>query len=246
MVRLNKQLTIKAFLQQGVVMDLRYGIALDGLLVSSLRGKRMEEEGGVTGSLIDGGLGNDSPEEWNVPLSKCFEGSDWHWMATTGMPANEAGVRVSKVADGHRLFNELDEQRSPRVAVALPKNVGGPRGRFRTRVTPILSFPASQIIWRAVGDAEEVEKLLAGISSVGGRRGSGEGAILGWVVEETDSGLSDFEFSHLQPDGVIGRPLPLGCAEQLDVSVLRLGAAGLRPPMFHSGRAHLLVLPDFG
>lgn len=245
MVGLTSPLTIKAHLQQGVVMDLRYGIALDGVLVSAIRDQKRNYQGGITGSLIDGGLGKEEPTEWDIPLAKCYFGSDWHWLATTGMPADIFGERVSGVPDPHRLYNELDEYRSPHIAVALPKNVGGPRGRFRTRVTPVLSLPANQLIWRAIGDPELIETLLSGISSVGGRRGSGEGSILKWSIEETSTSLSNFEFAHLHPDGILGRPSPISCAEQLEVSLSHIGAAGLRPPMFHSGRTHMLVLPDF-
>jgi CRISPR type IV-associated protein Csf3 len=242
----HQALEIVARLQQGVVMDLRYGIALDGLLMSSVRSAQASDRGVTTGSLLDGGLSVSELAEWDIPLGRCDHAGaqDWHWLATTGMPVNSEGTRVSGVPDAHRLLGDLDERRAEQVAVALPKNVGGSRGRYRRRVTPVLTLPATAVVWRAIGDLNAVQDLLSFLPTVGGRRGSGEGSVIAWEVREADPNEDPWSFAHLHPDGVLGRPAPLPCAERLHVPTHHQGVAGLRPPMFHSGRQQVLVLPD--
>lgn len=238
-------LKITALLQQGVAMDQRYGIALDGLLTGQVRGVTAHLEHGTgPSSVLDGGLALEDPQDWDLPLGRCVHsGDDWHWMATTGMPQDWSGDRVSGVPDAHRLLGDFDERRAEQISVALPKNVGGARGRFRRRTTPVLVFPAVSVVWRAVGDPVAVETLLRGISTVGARRGSGEGAVLQWLVEEVDIEDS-FMHAHTHPDGVAGRPLPMPCAQRAEVPTHITGTAGLRPPMFHPGRQKVLVLPQ--
>lgn len=239
-------LVVTATLQQGVVMDLRHGIAFDGLLVSALRGLAAHQEGlGAPGSLLDGGLGGLNPVEWDLPLGRCAGGlgADWHWLTTTGLPVGPHGDRVSPIPDPHRLLGALDERRAEQVAVALPKNVGGPRGRFRSRATPVLSFPAHAVIWHAIGDASKILELVQDLPAIGSRRGSGEGAVLRWEVRPVSPANPD-KFAHLHPDGVLGRPVPHDCAAAVGVPTGRVGLAGLRPPLFHTGRQRVLVLPD--
>lgn len=237
-------LTVTAVLQQGVSMDLRYGIALDGLLVGQVRAQAAHRTSAFSGSLLDGGLAEPEPEEWDIPLGKCTLSEDWHWLCTTGMPQDFHGRRVHGTPDTHRLLGDLDERRAEQVSIALPKNVGGARGRFRRRTTPVLVFPAAQVVWRAIGDVDAVRVLLEGVTTIGARRGSGEGTVLQWRVEASDTHDNEFTFAHTHLDGIAGRPMPTACAEKAGLPTHLTGVAGIRPPMFHAGRQKVLVLPD--
>jgi CRISPR type IV-associated protein Csf3 len=240
-------LRVTAVLQQGVAMDLRYGIALDGLLTGQVRGEAAYADGIAPGSNLDGGLAEIEPHDWDLPLARCVEsGDDWHWLCTTGLPQDHSGNRVTGVPDAHRLLGDIDERRAAQVAVSMPKNVGGARGRFRRRITPVLVFPAARVVWHAVGDHEAVQRLLEGITTVGARRGSGEGTVISWLVETVALNNAEEQFlhGHLHADGVAGRPMPMPCATRAGVPTGVTGLAGLRPPMFHAGRQKVLVLPD--
>ena len=243
-----KALKITAFLRHGLSLDLRYGIALDGLLTASLRASEGHQRNLLAGSMLDGGLGLDSPKEWELPLGKCMEDLDtgWHWMATTGQPIGVDGITLPPAPfDPHRLMVRLDERRSEAIAVSLPKNVGGPRGRYRTRVTPVMNTPCSGLVWHAYGNLNEVKNLLEPLTTIGARRGSGEGVVSSWsVVEVKEKDLDIFSFSHKHPDGSLGRPVPLDCAKKLGFQDNPTGYAGIRPPMFHSSRQKMLVLPS--
>lgn len=241
-----KPLIITARLQQGVSWDPRYGIALDGLLNSLIRASEAFKEGILAGSLLDGGLDLENPKEWDLPLAKCenTENDDWHWLATVGQPLGLGDSElVSSPLDAHRLMVKLDERRAESIAVALPKNVGGPRGRYRTRVTPVLVTVSSSIQWHAIGDLEKISNILSPVLTIGARRGSGEGKVESWHVQESE--VLDYKrFGHTHPNGKLGRAVPESCALALGLDVSHKGYAGLRPPMFHKTRQKLLVLPD--
>lgn len=230
---------VTATLQQGLVFDPRHGLALDGLLASAIRAKRAQ---GAPGSLLDGGLGPLDPKTWELPLAACTRAESlWHWLATSGLPVDRNGDPVPLIPDPHRLFQALDERRAPQVAISQPQHAGGARGRFRQRVTPVLAIPAAKVLWRAVGDPETVRNLLQDLPSIGARRGSGEGAVLAWSVEEAPIDDPD-AFAHEHPDGTQGRPLPEACVLSLGRRSQETGPAGLRPPLFHPANQHLLVI----
>lgn len=242
-----KPIVITAFLQQGVSIDPRHGVALDGLLTASMRASSGRAQGITSGSQLDGGLSISEPIDWDLPLGKCEEDLSvgWHWLATSGQPIDFNGLPIKEnLMDPHRLMVRLDERRAEEIAISMPKNVGGPRGRYRTRVTPVMVTICSGITWHAFGDPDKIEEFLEPITTLGARRGSGEGSVNRWKIEViNDKKLDNFVFSHTNPDGSLGRPLPQGCVDRLGLDSSLMGYAGLRPPMFHSARQHLLVLP---
>lgn len=223
---------VTAVLQQGLVWDRFYGLALDGILAAVSR--RVGVPAGIPGSLIDGGLSAVEVAEWPLPLARCVDGSDsdWHWACGHGQPLDGDGSPVEPgPPDVHRLSTRPDERRAPSVAVRLPADLGGRRGRFRPRLRPVLVTPARLVRWHAVGDPERVLGLLGAVPAVGGRRGAGEGAVLRWGVAVSEPGDA-FGWVHRAWDGAPSRPMPIACAEEAGVSFVRQ-RAGLRPPLFH-------------
>lgn len=245
MARLKGQpMVITAWLQQGVAIDPRYGIALDGLLAGVLRLNAAHRvTPGTPGSVLDGGLHATLPTEIDLPLDRCTEaGDDWHWMVTTGQPVDHMYHPVVGAPDVHRMTSRFDDGRARHIVAAIPANAGGPRGRYKDRVTPVITTPAAAVVWHAVGDVDEVYEYVHGVLSIGARRNNGEGTILAWEVEPTHT--SDiFRFGHTHPDGSLGRPVPKACAVRIGAPTTYCGRAGLRPPMFHAARQRTLVLP---
>lgn len=239
-----KTLKITAFLQQGVCIDYRYGLSLDGILTSQIRGfKAYSKNISAPSSLLDGGLSIEKPEEWDIPLKKCSQGEDWHWMTTTGYLVDLHGQPVKYIPDVHNLFNEIDQGRAREIAVKLPQEVGGARGRFKKRLTPVLTIPAHAIVWHAVGEPLEVEKLLKNINSIGSRRNVGEGTVIRWEIAIVEN-VDEFFFGHTHPNGYLGKPCPIECVESLEIENYVLAEAGIRPPLFHESRQKLLALPE--
>lgn len=238
-----KPLIITAFLQQGVAVDFRYGLSLDGLLTSQIRSvAATKTDHQQANSLLDGGLHLEEPKIWEIPLMKCEEGEDWHWMTTTGFLTNIEGTPVQYIPDTHLLLNEINQNRAREIAVKLPQEVGGGRGRFKKKLTPVLTIPAQKIIWHAIGNREEIFNLLNPIRSIGARRNSGEGTILAWSVEEAST-EDYFLHGHTHPDGSLGKPAPKECVGKLNIEEYVVGEAGIHPPLFHSSTQRMLALP---
>lgn len=239
-----ESLTVEAELQQGVAIDFRYGLGFDGILASQIRSFEAVAQGYQNvDSSVDGGLHLDEPFEWELPLKKCVQKEDWHWMVTTGYLVDREGGPVPYIPDVHLLLNEIDQDRARHVAVRMPQEVGGARGRFKKKLTPVLTLPAHKIIWHAIGDKEKIESLLDNVYSIGARRNNGEGTVLKWVIKPAET-VDDFFFGHTHPDGSLGKPCLLECAQKLNIEQYVLGEAGLRPPLFHKKMQKQLVIPN--
>lgn len=243
MAGLTHPLRVRAYLHQGIAIDTRRGLALDSLLVSAMRTRASN---GLPGSQLDGGLSASDLAAWDIPLDRCTHADPlWHWQATSGQLIDFDGCVITPRVDAHRLLQTLDEQRAHHSVVALPQHVGGSRGRFRQRITPVLTYPAAAIEWHACGDPEDVSDLVSPITAIGARRGSGEGSVRDWEVTVVDIPEQEWwAFAHLADGNRLGRPVPQQCAERLGVAHTALVRAGLRPPMFHPSNQHHLVLPE--
>lgn len=242
---------LTAFLEQGVVTDSFYGLALDGILASQVR-KESAQYLGLRrdgGEELDGGLHASDPVDWNLPLSACVPRGaplDWHWMCSVGFPLNHDGVMLTDIVpDTHRLSVRLDARRAYQIAVKVPTTAGGASGRFRTRITPVLSSPAAAICWKVVGDAEEVFRLVSTIPAIGGRRGVGEGAVVKWEISTQNITQDEhWAFAHYDLRNLgVSRPIPQECAQRLSVAEPREGQAGIRPPLIHPSRQRTLIMP---
>jgi CRISPR type IV-associated protein Csf3 len=247
----HQPLIVEALLEQGVVVDGFYGLALDGLLASQLRkdaavSLNLERPGGID---LDGGLATQSPIDWNLPLARCQfspDAADWHWSCSVGTPLGPQNENMlDQPPDTHRLSTRLDVRRAYQVAVKVPATAGGSSGRFRPRVTPVLTVPATRIAWTAVGSRDEVARLLSDIPAIGARRGAGEGAVLEWRVRAHSPAEGAWHFVHVNPwVGRLSRPLPAECAHHAGFQASPTARAGLRPPLLHPSRQRLLAMPS--
>jgi hypothetical protein len=65
---------------------------------------------------------------------------------------------------------------------------------------------------------------------------------LRWEIVESPSGTDAFTWTHLRPDGSLGRTAPDRCVAGSRGTPRHYGA--LRPPYFHPDRQQLVHLPD--
>lgn len=240
--------TVIAHVQQGVALDARFGVALDGLLASVIRDRAKGTHGQpglpLTGSQLDGGLTAAEPSTTDLPLSRCtLDPTDWHWLATTAYPVDHHRQPVVGDPDVHHHHTRPRERVIAAVATRIPTTMPPSSGRYRMRRLPVVTIPAAAVIWRGVGDPHAVRDLLADIPAIGSRRGTGEGTILKWEIDaepDADPALH----GHCHPDHSIGRPIPPTCAKTLHLPAHRLGHAGLRPPYWHPATQRSLLLPE--
>lgn len=229
---------IRARLAAGVAQAAPWGIALDGLLAAELWAQE-KSRCRAQGVGYVPAMESSAPPDLDLPLARCQPGEGpWHWAATCAQPDQDPG-RV----DVHTWTGRVDARALEQVAIWLPKTVSDRQGRYRARRMPLLVTPCSAITWHAVGDAARIRQLLEGIISIGKKRSSGEGHVLGWEVTPAPE-LDKAAAGHLHPDGSLGRTVAEECRLALgEVRDGGLGRAGIRPPYMHPARQHELYLP---
>lgn len=238
-----RSLTVTAHLQAGIAHAGPWGIALDGLLAGVVhsRGKaELLEAGGEHTPLVD----QEDVPDLDLPLARCGPGEDWHWAATCAWPGPGVMERPPEVVTwitrpDHRHLTDL-------TGPDVRQHVDEDAGRYRRYAMPLLVTITESVIWRAVGDPDQIRDLLEQVSAIGKKRASGHGHVTAWDVEEAPS-LTRWAASHTHPDGTLGRPTPRSCLELPAAQVLTgeptPGSAGLRPPYSHPSkqRADLLL-----
>lgn len=232
-------LIVRAVLAAGVAHAAPWAPSLDGILAAQLWAARKDAEI-AAGRYRVRALHQAYPVDLELPLARCpiATGPQWHWLATCGMPEELAGpTRV------HTWTGRLDARDLERVAAALPKVVSARQGRYRDRRMPLLVTVCRSMLWRAVGDPEQIRQLLEPVATIGKKRSSGEGQVLRWQVHAAPH-LPILHAGHLHPDGSLGRPTPAACQQLLNAELTGgFGTSGVRPPYMHHSRQHEVHLP---
>jgi hypothetical protein len=228
-------LTVTAHLQQGVALDVQFGVALDGLIAGLLLRRRLGlayGAGDPTDPTVD-------PEDLDLPFGRCpaDAAGNWHWLATCARPARPALDEV------HTWTKRLGHRQAELAADRLPQSLPSHQGRYRAHRRPLVVTVTRALSWRAVADPAAIEELLAPAASVGAHRNSGEGAVLSWQVTPEPDGDPD-GFGHLDAEGRLARPCPPACAARLGITASVLGTAGIRPPYWHPRRQRELAVPE--
>lgn len=231
-------LRVSARMAGGIGHGLPWGISLDGLLASQMREN-------IKADAREGGIGylpydvDESPPDLDLPLARCGSGQWWHWAATCAFPEGEiTGPHVQYWSA------RPDQYALAQTSEALPAHVSERQGRYRSHLMPLPLTLARTLMWRAVGDPAAIEELLSGIASIGKKRGAGSGGVLTWAVVSDPDG-EVWEYSHLHPDGTLGRPVPPTCVAGRvpEVPTGGRGVMGVRPPYMHPARRSDVLLP---
>ena len=128
----------------------------------------------------------------------------------------------------------------------LRQHVDEDSGRYRRYAMPLLVTLTDALVWRAIGDVDEVRALLSGVQAIGKKRSTGHGRVLGWSIEPAHE-LDEWSAAHAHPDQTLGRPVPGSCLQLAAAMALTAeppeGTAGIRPPYSHPSRRRRLLLP---
>lgn len=242
---------VVAHLYHGAVLDPRVGVALDSLLASQIR-QRAKIEQGLSGQELDGGLSrlDNTVKVVELPLQRCEDPTNpqrWHWMATTAVPVDHDGNIVvvdtphvnTIIQSAH--VSEMEESVSKLQGVVSNKS-----GRWKGNRIPVITTPAAALVWKGVGDVDEVADLLYDLDSVGHRRNAGEGAIRSWEIKSCDTDpLAAGHLNPVQPEQ-IGRPCFEHCLAALHIAPQSVyqSRVGVRPPYWHPGTQEAAFLPS--
>ena len=242
--------TVKARLLNSVAFDTRFGVGLDSLLASAIRNQEKRRKG-LSGRELDGGLAVAEVKHIDLPLAKCVLNEElWHWEATMATVVDTNGISTHEEEVGF-FIQHADVPMFEQAAniEAYPATISEKRGRYRARKTPIAKTMGQSVLWHAIGDPEAVYGLLEGISSIGQRRGSGEGTILGWEVQKNTPNNATM-FSHSIDQETLSRPCSVLCIDAIEEQTgIRLASdtkrAGFRPPYWHFGNMETVQTPPF-
>ena len=201
-----RPILVIAHLVNGYVSTDPYGPTLDGLLAAALMRERLGDEYELSAmrpsamTAVEG-----------LPLLRVEHEGLW-WYACSA-PTAEVALRERK--HFHRRF---DDHAAVDLLPAVKRvaDTAGPYKAYRLSrirtVTPALT-------WHAVGDADEVRRLLNRVPAIGGARGSGHGEVAEWIVEPG----GDEQVARTR------RPLPVAFARLLGLDGPVM-LAGIRPP----------------
>lgn len=234
-------LIVTAFTPHGVVLSRPWGVALDGLLASVLWHRRKAEAAAAGGRLAY--CHDSDPEALELPLARCGDDPDWHWMATfADLHPRPAGEPIEP--DIRWRTSRTDRHRLQQLAPVIGSQVvSDSAGRYQRRVVPVMAHPATSLTWRAVGDPKSIRDLLTDLGSIGKHRGVGEGLVSRWEVTEAPE-IDLWSAGHEHTPGVLGRTVPLRCLPGGHDAGRPVEVAAIRPPYVHPASRTRCYSPD--
>lgn len=214
-------LRITATLQTGQVCTYDGRLSLDGLL-SWVWFREHHSE-----LLAYGAHEKDWPDAV-LPLERRVPDHDpgaWYWAVSLG----QYTVQGEYIFHWHRRFAanrerylDLSGRKSGRINTAA--------GYMKVYRHPVPVILTPEITWYAVGDSDELRRMLAKVSWIGKNRSQGFGLIAEWRVEPWSE-----DWSERGPDGRIMRDLPVP-EDQAE------GVEGIRPPYWHRRNTYPVVV----
>ncbi len=219
--------TVTASLPAGVRSpDTPWPWLLDGLLAGQTRTETV-------------GLNVADHHTVSLPLTKVGGRTGrWWWCATAGM----LGPSIDTVEYATQRTDTDAIHRISGTTVLL--NTGG--GRYKHGRKPVRITHTTDVTWRAIGCPERVAEILAGVDSIGGRRGIGYGRLdnIEITVRRKPDTKEDAVRWLLFDSGTIARPVPpLGAGKPSWAGIPTdpdLSYGPTRPPYwrpgFHDGR----------
>lgn len=164
----------------------------------------------------------------DLPLAK----TEWNglWWYQCSSPIYETRAEFFK--HFHRRFDSFNAERYMQPKKGRIEVQCGPYKNARLTTRQIVT---SEVAWHAVGDLDEVERLVQQCPSIGHKTGSGNGRVKRWRVE---SGELAGEYS-----AQWHRPLPLDYARENGVVEDVIMDWGIRPPGRIRENQQLCVMP---
>lgn len=164
---------VTATTPHGAVLSRIYPAPLDGILAASARSRLLGPARPVDHHVI------------SLPLANTYHDGTWanQWVwAATCATWEDSGTDLRYV------HQRWDDASGDVVVDRLPANTGV--GRYKPWRIPVVATVAVGFTWWAIGDRDGVAELLDWRVGVGKRRGSGEGVVTDWLVE--DAGAPDW------------------------------------------------------
>lgn len=214
-------LVVRAVTPDGFAASDPWSPALDAILAHQVVYGRL---GGERFALASAHTAEMAPVE-GLPLEVERDGAWWWYQASS--PIYEA--RAVERPHYHRRFDaDLAARFGPSALGRVPTSAGP----YKSSRLTVLERKCPSVTWHTIGDEREIRRLLARVTAVGAKVGSGYGRVARWTVET--GGDPDLARFH--------RPLPVEFAARVG----RGGDCmdwGIRPPGRLPANQTLCVMP---
>lgn len=217
-----KPLKITAHLRSGFTAAFDWSVSIDGILAYQF----MLEKLGVDAFTETHGITSEQEPVIGLPLAVEQFNNDW-WYQCSRPFFRQYATHVTKM---HRRFNAQEAELYVGDKTRIVQTTKGPHKNARLSIP---KFITSEVTWYAVGDKEEIERLLGHITHIGGQRRSGFGAVGRWSVAEHDS-IDDCRFK---------RALPIEFAEIHGIEGVPMQWP-IRPPARHPHNLRRCIIPE--
>lgn len=178
-------LKITAHLRSGFSASFDWSISIDGIIAyqSQLEKLGWEQftENQSTGQL--------KPVD-DLPIAKEEFNGDWWYQVSRPF----FDCKMVHTQHLHRRFNIQEAENH----VTKIGKIETTKGAYKNARLAIQLFVTDKVIWYVNGDKERIDRLLQMVTHIGGKRGSGHGAISHWTIEE-HSNLDDCRFKRIVP-----------------------------------------------
>lgn len=145
--------------------------ALDGILAYWATRERLGEEEFALGM-----TGHRELVEVDLPLARVDAGDTWWWACSS--PLVDAVQQFDSYT--HRRFDDAAALTATPETVRRVLTAGGPYKIYRTRHVRVV---APSVRWHVIGDADEIQRLLARCHNIGAGHTRGWGQVREWTVD---------------------------------------------------------------
>lgn len=201
-----KPLKITSHLCSGFSAAFDWSVSIDGIIAYQSQLKKL----GWEQFMENQSTGDLKPVD-DLPIAKEEWQGDWWYQVSR--PFFDAKLVHTKHI--HRRFNIQEAENY----VTKVGKVETTKGAYKNARLAKKLYVTDKVVWYVNGDKDAIESLLQGVTHIGGNRGSGNGSVKRWLVEDHDC-LDDCRFK---------RALPIGFACENDVQGIQLEWA-IKPP----------------
>jgi len=167
-----------------------------------------------------------------LPFERRGEGDDWYWACSF----NQSPKIHEYIMHWHKRFDDqlekyLDFQ-------GKRGKVDTTSGKYKAYRMPLVVQLFDCLIWYAVGELDEAQRLCRKVTHIGKKASQGLGAVDYWEVEPCEH-----DWSVVGPDGRLMRAIPIDAGLPPGVQGAQIAQYGIRPPYWHIDHQRVCFMP---
>lgn len=227
---------ITAHIVGGIIFHPAEGLTIDGPLAWAAALERLGEDAFVQVDNAEMARRTAEPDP-GVPLAVHREGNLWLYSASL---AELDGYHGTDLRHWNKRFDDAFAQAYyDAIDLGRSAKVQMNSGEFKSYHQPIYVEAVERLIWYAIGDPDEVRRLLTDhITHIGKKHNRGYGIVAAWDVEPWDGPADRWLW---REDGTPARAIP---TTMLDDWRGEVAWAGFRPPYWLQAHHAWCAIPE--